>query len=57
LIGSEGDPKKIETAKNELIYSFTGLIAIFSVFAVLKLIGLVTGIQGLTSLQIAWPTL
>jgi len=57
FIGSEGDPKKLETAKNELISVAMGLIAIFSVFAVLKLIGIVTGIQGLSSLKIAWPTL
>lgn len=57
LIATEGDPKKFETAKNELVYAFTGLIAIFSVFAVLRLIGTVTGIAGLQGLQIAWPTI
>ena len=56
-ISSEGDPKKMETAKNELVYAAVGLIAIFSVFAVLKFIGTVTGITGLSGLQIAWPTL
>jgi hypothetical protein len=57
LIASEGDAKKFETAKNELVYAFVGLIAIFSVFAILKLIGTVTGIKGLETLQIAWPTI
>jgi len=57
LIGSDGDPKKIETAKNELTYSVLGLIVIFSIFAILKFVGVVLGIQGLKSLSIKWPTL
>jgi hypothetical protein len=57
LIATEGDPKKFETAKNELMYAFVGLIAIFSVFAILRLIGTVTGIAGLQGLRIAWPTI
>jgi hypothetical protein len=57
LIGAEGDPKKFDSAKNELVYAFVGLIAIFSVFAVLKFIGTITGISGLQSLQIAWPSI
>lgn len=57
FIASEGDPKKYETAKNELVYAAVGLIAIFSVYAILKLVGTVTGITGLQDLQIAWPTI
>ncbi|PJA51037.1 hypothetical protein CO168_01965 [Candidatus Shapirobacteria bacterium CG_4_9_14_3_um_filter_36_12] len=57
LIGSDGDPKKFETAKNELTYSVLGLIVIFSIFAILKFVGVVLGIQGLKSLSIKWPTL
>lgn len=57
MIGSDGDTKKFETARNELMNAFVGLIAIFSVFVVLKLIGTVTGISGLQNLQIAWPTI
>jgi hypothetical protein len=57
LMASEGDAKKFDTAKNELMNAFIGLIAIFSVFVVLKLIGTVTGITGLETLQIAWPSI
>jgi len=57
FIGTEGDPKKYETAKNELTYSVLGLIVIFSIFAILKFVGVVLGIQGLKSLSIKWPTL
>lgn len=57
LISTDGDPKKYESARSELMWAFLGLIVIFSVFAILKLVGTITGIQGLESLQIAWPTL
>jgi hypothetical protein len=57
LIGSDGDPKKFETAKNEITYSVLGLIVIFSIFAIMKFVGTVLGIQGLESLSIKWPTL
>jgi len=57
FIGTEGDPKTYETAKNELTYSVLGLIVIFSIFAILKFVGVVLGIQGLKSLSIKWPTL
>lgn len=57
MMASEGDSKKFESARNEMLYAFTGLIAIFSVFVVLKVIGTVTGISGLETLQIAWPSI
>jgi hypothetical protein len=57
LIATNGDPKNFETAKNELVYACVGLLVVFSVFAVLKFVGIVVGIPGLESLQIAWPTL
>jgi len=57
FISNEGDPKRIEVAKNELTFSIVGLAVIFSVFAALKFIGAVFGIQGLDALQITWPTL
>lgn len=57
LISTEGDPKKLETAKNQITYALLGLVVIFIVFALLKFIGTVTGITGLESLQISWPTL
>lgn len=57
FIGSEGDIKKFETAKNEITFSIVGIAVIFSVFAVIKLLGYIFGISNLESLQIAWPTL
>jgi hypothetical protein len=57
FITSEGDAKKIESGRTSITYAFVGLILIFSIFAILKLIGIVTGIQGLETLSIPWPTL
>lgn len=57
FIGSDGDPKKFETAKNEIIHGFLGLITMFSIFAVLKFIGFVLGIQGLENLTLPIPTI
>ncbi len=57
LIASEGDPKRWETAKNEIVYAFVGLFAIFSIFAIIKFVGTVLGITGLSNLTITWPTL
>lgn len=57
LIGAQGDTKNFESAKNELTYSFMGLIVMFAVFAILKIVGTVFGITGLDTLQIVWPTL
>jgi len=57
FIGTEGDPKKYETAKNELTYSVLGLIVIFPIFAILKFVGVVLGISGLENLTITWPKL
>ena len=56
-IDSQGDPKKYETAKNELTYGVIGLGVIFSTFAVLKFVGMVFGIPGLETLSITWPSL
>ena len=56
-IDSEGDPKKIEAAKNQLLYSVIGLGVCFSIFAILKVIGYVFGIPGLGTLELSWPTL
>lgn len=56
-IASEGDPKNIEKSKNELTYSILGLGVVFIVFAVLKLVGKVTGIQGLETLTLPFPHL
>lgn len=57
FISSEGDMKKVETAKNEILYALVGVAIIFCVFAVIKLIGYIFGISNLESLQITWPSL
>ena len=57
FIGSSGDQKKVETAKNQITYAFIGLVIVFCLFAILKLIGTITGLTGLENLQIAWPSL
>lgn len=57
LISTEGDPKKLTTAKDQLTFALLGLVVIFSVFAILKFIGIVTGIDGLENLNILWPSL
>ena len=56
-IDSEGDPKKIENSKNQFLYGIIGLTVIFSIYAILKVVGIVFGIPGLENLQITWPTL
>jgi len=57
FIDGLGDPKRIESARDQLTYSFVGLIVIFSVFAILRFAGVVLGITGLQTLTIPWPTL
>lgn len=57
FISSNGDEKKIVTAKNEILYALIGLIIIFTIFALLKFIGYILGIKDLDTLIIPWPTL
>lgn len=57
LIASDGDPKKWESGKNEMVWASVGSGVVFSVFAIIKFIGLVFGIPGLSNLTITWPTL
>jgi len=57
LISTEGDKNKFQTAKDQFVHAFMGLIILFSVFAVLKVIGIIFGIDGLDQLQIKWPSL
>lgn len=57
FIASQGDPKKIEQAKEELTYALIGLAVVLSVFAVLKFVGQVLSIPGLQGLEISWPSL
>lgn len=44
-ITSSGDPKAVEKARGGLTHALTGLIILFSVFALLKLIGSLFGID------------
>ena len=57
LIATDGDQKKLETAKAELTNSIVGIIAIFCVFAIIRFVGTILGIQGLENLNLTWPTL
>lgn len=57
LMDSRGDPKKLESAREELLNAFIGLGAVFAVFALLKFIGFIFGLEGLQQLQIPWPNL
>ena len=53
-MASQGDAKKIEESKHEITYAFVGLAVVFSVFAVLKFVGTVFGIN-ITNIN--WPSL
>ena len=57
MISSNGDPKKWEEAQKSILYSFVGIIIIFSLFAILKFVGTVTGVPGLQQLKLTWPSL
>lgn len=57
MISSNGDPKKWEEAQKSILYAFVGIILVFSVFAILKFVGIVFGIDGLQQLQLTWPKL
>ncbi|MFA6518221.1 MAG: hypothetical protein WCV93_01035 [Candidatus Shapirobacteria bacterium] len=55
LIDGQGDSKKIEESKKELTNGMIGLVLLFSLFAVLKLVGWVFGLKDLENLQIFLP--
>ncbi len=57
FITSEGEKGTLEIAKKQLTYAFFGLMIVFSVFAIMKLIGLIFGYSGLVNLQIMIPGL
>jgi magnesium-transporting ATPase (P-type) len=57
MISSNGDPKKWEEAQKAVLYSLVGLVLVFSIFAILKFVGTVTGVQGLQNLKLTWPSL
>jgi len=54
---AEGDDKKISQAKTDITDIVTGLVIVFIVFALLKLIGTVFGIPSLNTLQLTLPSL
>lgn len=58
MIHSEGDAKKYEQARDMLTNAFVGLIVVFSLFAILKFVGIFFGISSLTGpgpLTLPWP--
>lgn len=57
FITSEGDKNTLEVAKKQLTYAFLGLVIVFSIFAVMKIIGFIFGLDSLANLQIAIPGL
>lgn len=57
MISSQGDPDKWKLAQKSILYSFVGILVVFSLFAVLKFVGTITGVQGLKDLKISWPSL
>jgi len=57
MINSNGDPKKWEESQKSILYSFVGIILVFSLFAILKFVGTVTGVPGLQTLKLVWPSL
>jgi hypothetical protein len=57
LIASNGDPKKYEESLRSIVNALVGILIIFSIFGILKLVGTVFGISGLESLSIKWPTI
>lgn len=44
-IMSSGDPKQIESARNQIIHSLIGLVILFGLFALLKLIEAIFGVS------------
>lgn len=56
-ISSEGEKGKIEEAQKQMTYALIGLGTIFSIFAIIKIVGYIFGIQGLENLQLTLPTL
>lgn len=56
-ITSQGDKNKLEKAKSQLTNGLIGLLLMFSVFAVIRLIGYAFGLSLLENLQITLPEL
>lgn len=57
FISSQGNPDKVKEARGQLTNAVIGLVILFAVFAILKLVGQVFGIQNLENLIITLPKL
>ncbi|MFA5532108.1 MAG: hypothetical protein WDA13_00725 [Candidatus Shapirobacteria bacterium] len=57
MISSQGEPDKWKAAQKSILYSLVGIVLVFSIFAILKFVGIVTGVQGLQNLKLIWPSL
>jgi len=57
IITSQGDAKKLEEGRNSLTNAVLGVVVVFSIFAILKLLGLAFGLDNLANLQISLPSL
>lgn len=56
FILSKGDKNQVKEVQEKMSYSFIGIVVVFSVFALLKLLGFIFGITGLDTLQLTWPS-
>ncbi len=57
MISSQGDAKKFEEARNGISFALVGIVITFSIFAILKFVGTILGINGLDDLTLTLPTL
>lgn len=57
FITSEGDKNTLEIAKKQATYAAIGLSVVFSVFVVMKILGIVFGIPDLKNLILQVPTM
>jgi heme O synthase-like polyprenyltransferase len=45
LLLSSGDTKKVESARSTLIFAIIGLLLVFFSFAIVRLVGVLTGVE------------
>jgi hypothetical protein len=57
MISSNGDAKKLEESRNSIVNAFLGIVIVFALFAILKFVGTILGIEGLGTLKLSWPSL
>ncbi len=57
FMASEGDKGKFQEAKSELTNAVIGIAVLYSIFALLKLIGDLFGVDGLNVLELVFPTI